>query len=204
MNSVIVNGSSVTPSKILCVGRNYTEHIFELGNEVPSEPVLFMKPNSALGTVLHSRAGGEALHYESELAFIVTSGQFTAVGLGLDLTRRQLQSQLKEKGLPWERAKAFDGAALFSEFVPVPKDISGLGLRLEIDGELRQEGGVRQMLNKPADILRAIAAFATLEDGDIVMTGTPSGVGEVIPGQTFHGSVLHEGRDLVAAHWQAA
>src|SRR6187401_2848464 len=116
MHFIKVDGVSVYPSKILCVGRNYVAHIRELGNDVPDTMVVFNKPNSAITGTLRSRIGDEALHYEGELAFAVKKGKLVAVGFGLDLTRRGLQTALKEKGLPWERAKAFDGAALFSEF----------------------------------------------------------------------------------------
>ncbi len=109
----MLDGAAVTPSKIVCVGRNYVAHIEELGNEIPEQMVVFNKPNSAIGDTLYANLG-EPLHYESELAFMVRAGQLAAVAFGLDLTRRELQSRLKHRGLPWERAKAFDGAALFS------------------------------------------------------------------------------------------
>ncbi|MEZ5504119.1 MAG: fumarylacetoacetate hydrolase family protein [Halioglobus sp.] len=204
MQFINVAGVSVYPSKIVCVGRNYVAHIEELGNQVPHEMVVFNKPNSAITDTLRSNRDGEALHYESELAFTIVGGQLAAVGFGLDLTKRTLQSQLKEKGLPWERAKAFDGAALFSEFVPLPANIAGLELRLEVDGELRQAGGVALMLRGPENILRELASFTTLEDGDIIMTGTPAGVGEVHSGQVFRGQVLCGGQVQVTATWTAS
>ncbi len=145
----------------------------------------------------------QVLHYESELAFTIEQGKLAAVGFGLDLTKRTLQTTLKEKGLPWERAKAFDGAALFSAFVPLRGDIKSLSLRLEVDGELRQAGGVELMLHQPDAILRELANFTTLEDGDIIMTGTPAGVGEIGSGQRFEGTVLLAGKPLVSAAWVA-
>ena len=129
--------------------------------------------------------------------------KLAAVGFGLDLTKRALQSALKEQGLPWERAKAFDGAALFSEFVALPRDIASLSLQLDVDGELRQAGGVDLMIYKPEAIIRELATFTTLEDGDIIMTGTPSGVGEIRPGQLFEGQVLLGDKPLVSATWVA-
>lgn len=203
MHTVRVNGREITPSKIVCVGRNYVAHIEELGNEIPEEMVIFNKPNSAISDILRSQMDSEELHYEGELAFAVSGGAFHAVGFGLDLTKRSLQSTLKEKGLPWERAKAFDGAALFSEFVPLPADISSLSLQLEVDGELRQAGGVDLMMYKPATVLRELQRFTTLEDGDIVMTGTPAGVGQIRTGECFCGRVLADGRVLAEAHWVA-
>jgi 2-keto-4-pentenoate hydratase/2-oxohepta-3-ene-1,7-dioic acid hydratase in catechol pathway len=203
MQSVDVLGTAVYPSKIVCIGRNYVAHIRELANEIPDGMVVFNKPNSAISKTLRSHVEEETLHYEGELAFTVRHGCLSAVGFGLDLTRRALQSKLKHEGLPWERAKAFDGAALFSAFVTLPDDIKRLTLRLTIDGELRQAGGVQLMLYRPEAILRELATFTTLEDGDIIMTGTPAGVGEVRPGQVFEGQVLHGKKCLVAASWIA-
>jgi 2-keto-4-pentenoate hydratase/2-oxohepta-3-ene-1,7-dioic acid hydratase in catechol pathway len=203
LKAVNVSGSSVYPSKIVCVGRNYVAHIRELGNEVPDGMVVFNKPNSAISATLRSHIAGQTLHYESELAFVIARGELAAVGFGLDLTKRALQATLKEKGLPWERAKAFDGAALFSDFVALPADITSLSLRLTVDGELRQAGGVSLMLFPPAAILAELATFTTLEDGDIIMTGTPAGVGEISAGQRFEGRVLQGDETLVTAAWVA-
>lgn len=203
MRTVCCNGETVAPSKIVCVGRNYAAHIRELGNEVPDDMVVFLKPNSAIGDTLESSRGGEPLHYEGELAFLVHGGRFAAVGFGLDLTRRALQSRLKDKGLPWERAKAFDGAALFSAFATLPPDLEKLELALHVNGELRQHGGVPLMMYKPDAILQELASFLSLEDGDIVMTGTPAGVGEVRAGERFDGAVLTNGETLVSATWVA-
>ena len=108
MNTIQVAGVETTPSKIVCVGRNYVAHIEELGNEVPEQMVVFGKPNSAIGNKLQAFHGGEPLHYEGEIALAISNGRATAAGFGLDLTKRTLQGQLKKKGLPWERAKAFD------------------------------------------------------------------------------------------------
>ena len=203
MQSVTINGRTVYPSKILCVGRNYVAHIAELGNDIPDDMVVFNKPNSAITDILRAKSGGEILHYESELASAVGHGELIAVGFGLDLTKRCLQSALKAKGLPWERAKAFDGAALFSDFVALPSDIESLSLRLTVDGEERQAGGVNLMLHTPEAILRELAAFTTLEDGDIIMTGTPAGVGEIRPGERFIGQVLLGAKSLICATWEA-
>jgi 2-keto-4-pentenoate hydratase/2-oxohepta-3-ene-1,7-dioic acid hydratase in catechol pathway len=201
MHSILVNGEKLFPSKIVCVGRNYVAHIQELGNEIPDEMVLFNKPNSAISDILRSQVDGESLHYESELAFVVRDGDLHAVGFGLDLTKRGLQSRLKSRGLPWERAKAFDGAALFSEFVPPPGKLEKLHLELMVDGELRQSGGVELMIYKPKTILREIASFTTLEDGDVIMTGTPAGVGAIHTGERFEATVRAGSRTLVRAVW---
>jgi 2-keto-4-pentenoate hydratase/2-oxohepta-3-ene-1,7-dioic acid hydratase in catechol pathway len=203
MQTITVNGQSVTPSKIVCVGRNYVAHIEELGNEIPEDMVVFNKPNSAITDILRSQMGGEPLHYEGELCFVIKAGALHAVGFGLDLTKRELQSRLKEKSLPWERAKAFDGAALFSEFVSLPEALASLSMELTVDGAPRQEGGVALMMYPPEAILKELAAFITLEDGDIIMTGTPAGVGAIHTGERFEAQVLAAGRSLLSATWVA-
>lgn len=139
MNQVYVDNQLVTPTKIVCIGRNYSEHIKELGNAVPDQMVLFTKPNSSITDTLQS-FHQEPLHYEGELCFIIESGSIAAVGFGLDLTKRQLQSDLKSKGLPWERAKAFNGAALFSHFVAMPSLREDLSFKLWINKQLVQAG----------------------------------------------------------------
>lgn len=203
MNTIKVNGSTLQPSKILCVGRNYRAHIEELDNEIPDSMVVFSKPNSAISDTLHSDIDNQPLHYESELAFTVKAGNLHAVGFGLDLTKRGLQSELKAKGLPWERAKAFDGAALFSAFVTLPNGIEGLSLRLDVDGKPRQTGDTSLMIYTPVQIIRELKTFITLEDGDIIMTGTPAGVGAIAAGEYFEGEVLFGGKPLVSAGWTA-
>jgi len=201
MKKIIVNGKPCTPSKVVCVGRNYAAHISELGNETPTEMVLFTKPNSAISESLNS-FDGEPLHYEAEICFIYENGGFTAVGFGLDLTKRALQSRLKEKGLPWERAKAFNGSALFSEFIPVQSK-DELSIQLDINNELRQKGDVSLMLYKPDEILKEITSFMTLENGDIVMTGTPKGVGIINSGDQFTGSIAVNGKQVIDVSWIA-
>ena len=134
---------------------------------------------------------------------MVKAGALHAVGFGLDLTKRELQSRLKEKSLPWERAKAFDGAALFSEFVSLPENLASLSLELTVDGAPRQDGGVELMMYPPEAILDELAAFITLEDGDIIMTGTPAGVGGIHTGERFEAQVLAAGRSLLSATWVA-
>ncbi|MCB1674963.1 MAG: fumarylacetoacetate hydrolase family protein [Halioglobus sp.] len=203
MQTILISGQPFTPSKIVCVGRNYVAHIQELGNEMPADMVIFNKPNSAISDILHSQIADQPLHFESELCFLATAGQLSAVAFGLDLTKRELQSTLQHKGLPWERAKAFDGSALFSQFVALPTDPSSLSLRLSVDGELRQAGGVGMMIYPPHVIVEEISRFMTLEDGDVIMTGTPAGVGRVHTGERFEGSVLAGGEVLVDVAWVA-
>ncbi|NRA59913.1 MAG: fumarylacetoacetate hydrolase family protein [Psychrobium sp.] len=202
MNSVICNGKNIIPSKIICVGRNYAAHISELNNEVPDELVVFCKTNSAISTQLQSFSQ-EPLHYEGEICFIFQGGRFSSVGFGIDLTKRALQSTLKDKGLPWERAKSFDASAVFSHFVTIPQSDEELTLSLSIDKQLVQEGGESLMLHKPDIILAQLQSFMTLEDGDIVMTGTPKGVGEIVAGSTFSGNIKQGLTTLVTQNWIA-
>lgn len=201
MNSVDFNGNMIIPSKIICVGRNYVKHIKELGNEIPDNMVLFMKPNSSISETLNSFAG-ETLHYESEISFMYINGSFKAAAFGLDLTKRELQSRLKEKGLPWERAKAFDRSALFSSFVPVDCTID-LSVILKINSKIIQASDEEHMIYKPDEILKEITRFFTLNDGDIVMTGTPSGVGKISAGDLFEGLILDGNKLLTSAEWTA-
>ena len=207
MQTVTLDGKKITPSKIICIGRNYVDHITELGNEVPDEMVVFLKPNSTITTQLMA-FHQEPLHYEAELCFLYHKGKqgqgkFTAVAIGLDLTKRNLQAQLKAKGLPWERAKAFNGAAVFSDFVSIDTIDNNLRLALTINGELVQAGGVELMIYPPETILAQLESFIALETGDIVMTGTPKGVGQIVPGSEFVGEVIDDEKSLVKAIWQA-
>lgn len=202
MQAIILNNQAIIPSKVICIGRNYVDHIAELGNEVPDDMVVFLKPNSAISTQLVA-VHQEPLHYEAELCFLYQQGRFSAVAIGLDLTKRGLQSKLKAKGLPWERAKAFDGAAVFSDFVTIDSIDDTLSLELTIDGQLTQAGGVSLMMYKPDVILSQLQEFVTLEDGDIVMTGTPKGVGEINKASQFSGKVIANNNTLVSVNWLA-
>ncbi len=195
---------TATPSKVLCVGRNYVDHIEELNNAIPDSMVVFNKPNTSVTSSLSS-FHQEALHYEAEICFIVENGQYSAVGLGLDLTKRKLQSSLKAKGLPWERAKAFDGSAVFSRFVPTDNlDLTDLNLELFINCVRVQKGHVEHMLYSPQTILEELSSYTTLLDGDVVMTGTPKGVGEVHRGDIFLGRLKCGDTTLIEIEWVAS
>lgn len=202
MKSVMHEGQSIFPSKIVCVGRNYLDHIHELKNEIPEHMVLFIKPNSSISDQLQSFIQ-EPIHYETELCFLYQQEKFTAVAVGLDLTKRALQSNLKAKGLPWERAKAFNASALFSPFVSISEISTDLSLQLLINGKCQQTSSITSMIYQPTAILKEIKSFIDLEDGDIVMTGTPSGVGAVTEGDIFHASVLCGGNTLIEQVWHA-
>lgn len=199
MSALEVNGARITPGKIVCIGRNYVEHIRELNNEIPDEMVVFFKPGSCIGANLQSEHG-EPLHFETELCFLIESGGLGAVAVGFDLTKRQLQSQLKQKGLPWERAKAFDGAAVFSEFVEFD-DLSQLRFEMDIDGEPRQQGHPGLMMFKPEAMLEELQKSFRLDDADVLMTGTPKGVGEVPRGAEFRVRLFEADKLLLEQSW---
>ena len=181
MRKVIFQKRSLIPCKIVCIGRNYVEHIRELANEIPTEPVYFIKPNSAIADTIVYREG---LHYEGEITFLIQKGRIVGAGVGLDLTLRQVQSRLKAKGLPWERAKAFRGSAVLSPFVPI-KSWEDLAIEVYKNGALVQKGGVDLMLYKPDFLVADMDRIFGLEDGDVIMSGTPKGVGSVAKGDFF-------------------
>ncbi len=203
MSTVCLGNRRIKPGKVVCIGRNYVEHIEELNNPVPELMVVFNKPNSAISVRLlcfHE----EPLHYEGEICFLIRRKKLAAVGFGLDLTKRNLQSYLKEKRLPWERAKAFDGSAVFSRFVPLDgMDINDLSLELFINGVRVQSGHISQMLYPPRVILQELSTYTTLDTHDIVMSGTPSGVGIIQCGDIFTGKVKCGGKTLIEAEWRA-
>ena len=202
MTTVIFNGEPVRPGKVVCVGKNYAAHIEEMASVPAENMVVFIKPATSIGTTLHATLD-EALHYEGEICLLIRDEAVAGVGFGLDLTKRATQSKLKAAGLPWERSKAFTGSALFSEFVPAPTDLTRLGVELTVDGELRQKGDVRLMLYPPDVILKELNQFLVLQDYDIVMTGTPAGVGAVQSGEHFFGRVLYGVHELVSGTWVA-
>ena len=202
MNKVKFGDRQIAPSKIICIGRNYVEHIEELGNEIPENLVVFLKPNSAISDTL-TAFHNEPVHYEGEICFMIEKNRIAGVGFGLDLTKRGIQSYLKSKGLPWERAKAFDGSVVFSPFVSISAVDESLTLELDIDGVNIQTGNISLMMYKPDAIMKEISTFLTLEDGDIIMTGTPKGVGVIKPGQVFSGRVKAAGRILTGDQWTA-
>jgi len=202
MGSVVFNGQSVRPGKVVCVGKNYAAHIREMASAPADNMVVFMKPATSIGTELFA-ALDEPLHYEGEICLLMHCGEVAGVGFGLDLTKRETQTRLKAAGLPWERSKAFIGSALFSEFVTAPEDLSRLGVEFMVDDTLRQKGDVSLMLYPPEVILKELRQFLVLEDFDIVMTGTPAGVGAVQVGERLCGRVLHGEQELVSGVWLA-
>lgn len=203
MNTVRFKGRDISPSKVVCIARNYAAHISELANTRPDQMAVFIKPNSAITNSL-STAGPQAIHYEGEICFICQAGSFSGVAFGLDLTKRDLQDSLRKQGLPWERSKAFDGSALFSEFVPIVSVAGPFSVELRINGMIVQSADSSLMLYQPSTIITEITAFMSLCDGDVVMTGTPAGVGPIRSGDVLKGTVSQDGRTLASAEWLAS
>jgi len=201
MNNVIFENRIVTPSKVVCVGRNFVAHIEELGNDVPSSMVIFNKPNSSITNKLYFI--DEECHYESEISFLVKNSKIIGVGIGLDLTKRKLQSELKSKGLPWERAKSFDNSAVFSEFVSID-DTQNLSMKLYIDEQLIQKATTDLMIYKPNEIIKEIETFMTLENYDIIMTGTPKGVGNYNLNSLFKIQLQKNNKPIIEKKWRVS
>jgi len=185
--------------KVVCIGRNYAEHAKELDNPVPTEPLLFIKPGSC---VVPSEGGFKvptdrgSVHYETEIAVLLGKPLSTKPSVeevldaisgyapALDLTLRDVQSKLKEKGLPWEIAKSFDGACVIAPFVAAStySDLTDIPVRLTLNGAVRQDGNSSLMLNPIVPMIQYMAACFSLQAGDVIMTGTPAGVGPLNPG----------------------
>ncbi|HEO99304.1 MAG TPA: FAA hydrolase family protein [Epsilonproteobacteria bacterium] len=200
MNKITFNDTQVIPSKVICIGRNYVEHIEELGNETPESMVVFNKPNSAITDTLDFIS--EDTRFEGEICFLIQNSEIAGIGFGLDLTKAGIQNKMKEKGLPWERAKAFDGSAVLGEFVPFSGNLRELRMELWINGRLAQFADYALMIYKPLEMLTEIESFMSFEDGDIVMSGTPKGVGNYSIGDEFVGRVYEGEKRLVESSWR--
>lgn len=191
--------------KIICIGRNYAAHIEELKNETPGNPVVFLKPDTALlknGAAFFYPDFSKNIHHEAELVLKVSKEgkyiqkqfahrYFEEIGLGIDFTARDLQDQCKAKGLPWEIAKGFNGSAPIGDFLPVTefKDMKDIDFHLTINGETRQKGNTSMMLFDFGTIIEYVSQFFTLKKGDLIYTGTPAGVGPVQIGDHLEGYI---------------
>ena len=191
--------------KIICIGRNYSEHAEELGNETPKEPVFFLKPDTAISPKGHPffipdfsnnvqhevelvvRINRLGKHIEEKFAH----KYYEQIGLGIDFTARDIQQEIKEKGLPWEKAKGFDGSAVISRKYLDKKELelADLNFSLKKNGTVVQSGNTQQMLFKIDQIIAYISQFYTLKIGDLIYTGTPAGVGQVNPGDVLEGFI---------------
>ena len=191
--------------KIICVGRNYTDHVKELGNSIPEEPVLFMKPKSALlqtHTPFYYPEFTNELHYECELVLRVckngkyiqekhASNYYDAITVGIDFTARDIQDELKKKGLPWEKAKAFDNSAVVGKFIPLTPDFNRKGINFSLlkNKEKVQEANSTQMIFSMERVIQDISNYFSLNIGDLIFTGTPAGVGECVTGDVLEGFI---------------
>lgn len=189
--------------KLICIGRNYTEHIEELKNERPTDPVVFLKPDTSI--LLKKQPFfipdfSDDIHHEVEILVKIdrigkhidkkfAHKYYSEIGLGIDFTARDLQSKLKEKGLPWEKAKAFDGAAVMGKWLDKNEfeDVDNLNFSLEKNGVVVQQGNTSLMLYKIDEIIEYVSKYFTLKIGDIIFTGTPAGVGRVEDGDKLEG-----------------
>ena len=194
--------------KLICIGRNYTDHIKELENEKPTDPVIFLKPDTSI--LLKKQPFfipdfSDEVHYEVEVLVKINKvgkyidkkfahKYYDQIGLGIDFTARDLQAQLKAKGLPWEKAKAFDGAAVIGKWLPKTKfqNINNINFSLKKNDEPVQKGNTELMLWKIDEIIEYVSKYFTLKIGDIIFTGTPAGVGKVFAEDQLKGYLEDE------------
>ncbi|MEP0821263.1 MAG: fumarylacetoacetate hydrolase family protein [Ignavibacterium sp.] len=211
MSSVTLRGtpSPVPVSKIICVGRNYAAHAKEMKAEIPEQPVLFLKPPSAIlhdgGTIVIPKISRD-LHHEVEMTVLIGRGgknidehsalsHVAGYGVGLDMTLRDVQSEAKKKGLPWTLAKGFDTSAPLSEFVPAAAiaDPHALEVELRVNGAVRQRGNTSSFIFRLERLISLISTHFTLEKGDVIFTGTPEGVAQAVPGDTLEATLRTPG-----------
>ena len=197
--------------KIICVGRNYADHIEELNNERPDAPVIFMKPETAVPRPVEDfyyPDFSEDIHHEVEIVVKINKvgknieekfahTYYDEIGIGIDFTARDLQAKLKGKGLPWELAKAFNGSAPVSEFVPKSQfaDVQNIAFSLDVNGETRQQGNTNMMLYSIDYLISFVSKYFLLKKGDLLFTGTPKGVAAVKIGDTLKLSI--EGKEML-------
>lgn len=189
--------------KIICIGRNYADHAKEMKSELPTEPIFFMKPDTALlkePSDIYMPDFSDEIHFECELVVKISkAGKFiqkefaknyySEVTLGLDLTARDLQTKCKDKGLPWEIAKAFDNSApISSKWIPISEiNLSDLNFQFFQNGELKQNGSTKDMIFSVDELISYVSKFITLKTGDLIYTGTPAGVGSIHIGDKLEG-----------------
>jgi acylpyruvate hydrolase len=197
----LASGQVFPIGKILCIGRNYLEHIKELGNEPPEAPVIFIKPSSSVigeGDAIVIPPYSHDCHHEAELALLIgrmgkdipedqAMGYIAGYGVGIDLTLRDIQGEMKKKGLPWEIAKGFDTACPLSSFMDASgvADPQNLRIRLTVNGETRQDGNTSMMIHRIPAIISHMSRSFTLDPGDVILTGTPAGVSRIVSGDTL-------------------
>jgi 5-carboxymethyl-2-hydroxymuconate isomerase len=201
-----------TVGKIVAVGRNYSEHVKEMGGEKDQPPVLFLKPSTAIlhpGNPIRLPAFSKDVHHEIELALLIGTGgkeidpgdwrkHVAGAGIALDLTLRDLQKTAKEKGDPWSISKGFDGSCPVSRFTPLGaiSDLQALEMELSVNGVIRQNASTRKMIYAVDELLAHISMYFTLEPGDLILTGTPAGVGQIKSGDTVLAKISELGEIL--------
>lgn len=194
--------------KIICIGRNYAEHAKEMKAETPAEPVFFMKPETAIvknGDPFFYPSFSKEVHHEVEIIIKINRNgknierqfahkYYDELAIGIDFTARDVQAQCKAKGLPWEKAKAFDGSAPMGKFVPLShfKNINDLNFRLDINDKTAQKGSTKDMIFSFDTIIEYVSKFVTLKQGDLIYTGTPEGVGPVKVGDKMEAYIENE------------
>lgn len=191
--------------KIICIGRNYTDHIKELSNEKPTDPIIFMKPDSAVlgnGLDFYIPEFTNDVHHEVEVLIKINKvgkhisekfahKYYNEISLGIDFTARDLQTKLREKGLPWEKAKGFDGSAIIGKWLPKSefKNLNDLQFHLTKNKEVVQKGNTNLMLWKIDELLAYVSTFFTLKKGDVIFTGTPAGVSKIYSNDYLEGYI---------------
>lgn len=202
--------------KIICIGRNYADHAKELNNPIPKEPLIFMKPSSALlvnNKPLYYPEFTKDLHYEAEIVLKIArngrhveeefaSKYYTQIAFGIDFTARDIQAKCKEKGHPWEKAKGFDGSAGLSEFIPLEKALgpNGIEFFLTKNGEEVQRGFTKDLLFSFDRLIAEVSKYFKLHMGDLIYTGTPAGVGALQIGDQLEGYIVDQGADKTPLH----
>lgn len=202
--------TNIDDMKIFCIGRNYAEHAKELGNEIPDEPVIFMKPKSAVlqpNIPFYYPEFTNELHYECELVIKISKNgkyitentarnYYNAITLGIDFTARDIQNELKKKGLPWEKAKAWDNSAVLGTWLSLKpeENCNDINFYMNKNGETVQKGNSNQMIHNVDKIIAHISKYFSLNIGDLIFTGTPAGVGECVVGDELEG--FYEGQSL--------
>jgi len=201
MNYVIYKNKKYFPSKVICVGLNYIDHAKELNHNLSEEPVIFIKPNSAISQTLESQ-DYDGFHYEAEISFLIENSKIFAVGFGLDITKRNEQNNLMMRAHPWERSKAFDKSAVFSEFVDFNGSFNDITLKLIINGSIVQSCKASSMIFSPDELMENIKKDISFENGDILMTGTPDGVGNFSSGDIFNCQLLDKNKLLIVQNYK--
>jgi len=200
MKHIIFENNKIIPNKIICIGRNYVEHIKELNNETPDSMVVFNKSNNTISDKLYFISPDT--RFEGEICFLIKDKNIHGVAFGLDLTKADIQNHLKQKGLPWERAKSFDNSAVFSDFVKFNGDITKVKMQLLINNKLVQEATYDLMIYKPNEMLKEIDSFMSLEDNDIIMSGTPKGVNTYNIHDTFEAKIFCNDELVLKKTWK--